>query len=92
MALSAGLHHAVTVYGEPGCPDTTRSRALLDTLGVEYNFYDISLDAAMARTAAALRPDGGEKIPVVNLGNGLVLVEPSNATLENALHQSGHLR
>ncbi len=84
------VHHAVVVYGNATCPDTLRARAVLENLGIEYNFYNIDLDPAMARTAAALRGEGkGEKIPVVNFGEGIVLVEPTDTEIENALTKSG---
>ena len=83
-------HHALTVYGSMGCHDTTRSRALLDMLGVEYNFYDVEKDAAMARTAWALQ-DGGQKSPVIDLGEGKVLVEPSDEDLAKALQKTDGL-
>ena len=82
--------HAVTVYGTASCEDSTRSRALLDREGIEYNYYDVELDAAMARTAWSLQ-NGGQKTPVVDLGEGLVLVEPSDEALLSALRQSGRL-
>lgn len=86
-------HHAVVVYGNATCPDTTRSRALLETLDIEYNFYNVDLDPAMAKTADALRGEGkGAKIPVIDLGKGLVLVEPTDNELEEALQASGRLR
>ncbi|MBC8101643.1 MAG: NrdH-redoxin [Cytophagales bacterium] len=85
-------HHAVIVYGNATCPDTLRSRALLEGLGIEYNFYDIELDAAIARTADALRGEGhGAKIPVINLGEGYVLVEPSDDELTATLTKTGRL-
>ena len=82
--------HAITVYGTATCPDTLRSRALLDALRLEYNFYNTDLDAAMARTAAALQ-NGGTKVPVVDLHNGTVLVEPSVEELTEALHAAERL-
>jgi glutaredoxin len=85
------LHHAVKVYGTQTCHDTNRSRALLDGLGIEYNFYNTDMDAAMARTADALRPNGGQKIPVIDLGEGNVLVEPSDDELTRALRAGGRL-
>jgi glutaredoxin len=87
------VHHAVVVYGNATCPDTLRSRAVLQNLGIEYNFYNIDLDPAMARTAAALRGQGkGEKIPVVDLGEGHVLVEPSDGDLIHALTETGRIK
>jgi glutaredoxin len=83
-------HHAVTVYGTPFCHDTRRARALLDDLGVEYNFYDTEKDAAIARTAWSLQ-NGGQKVPVIDLHDGTVLVEPANDALLEALTASGRL-
>ena len=86
-------HHAVVVYGNATCPDTTRALAVLENLGIEYNFYNIDLDPAMARTAASLRGEGnGEKIPVVDFSGGSVLVEPTDSELETALKESGRIR
>lgn len=83
-------HHAVTVYGTATCHDTARSRALLDDLDIEYNYYDINQDSAMARTAAALQ-NGDDRVPVIDMGEGIVLVEPSDAALTDALTRSGRL-
>lgn len=83
-------HHAVTVYGSLGCEDTTRARALLDQLGIAYNFYDVEKDPALARTAWSLQ-NGGEKTPVVDLGEDRVLVEPADDVLLGALKESGRL-
>jgi len=82
--------HAITVYGTATCPDTNRSRALLDALHLEYNFYNTDLDPAMARTASALQ-NGGQKVPVVDLHNGTVLVEPTDEELTEALHKAERL-
>jgi glutaredoxin len=90
LAQSAGLHHAVTVYGTDLCEDTTRSRAVLDALDIEYNYYDIDKDLAMARTASALQ-NGGQKTPVIKLGEAAVLVEPSDQVLRSALHEAGYV-
>ena len=82
--------HAITIYGTATCPDTSRSRALLDALHLEYNFYNTDLDPAMARTAAALQ-NGGQKVPVIDLHDGTVLVEPSDDELTQALHKAERL-
>ena len=84
------VHHALTVYGSDTCEDTARSRALLDALGIEYNYYDVDKDAALARTASALQ-GGGAKTPTIDLGEGVVLVEPSDDDLRIALHRQGRL-
>lgn len=89
------LHHAITVYGTGWCKDTVRARALLDRLGVEYNYYDMDLDPAMAKTAYALQ-GGGQKRPVLDFheeGDGAprILVEPSDDELTDALRQTGRI-
>jgi glutaredoxin len=85
-------HHAITVYGADWCRDTARSRALLDRLGVEYNYYNIDLDPAMARTAAAFQ-NGGTKIPVIDLHEGAeVLIVPTDDDLLRALIATGRVR
>ncbi len=83
-------HHALTVYGTELCGDSNRARALLDSLGVAYNYYDVERDESMARTSSALQ-DGGEKTPVIDFHDGTVLVEPSSDELRGALQQSGRL-
>ena len=79
-------HHALAVYGTDTCEDTQRSRALLDSLGVQYNYYDVEKDAAMARTSSALQ-NGGQKTPVIDFGEGLALVEPSDEVLTRSLRE-----
>jgi mycoredoxin len=89
-AIGHPARHAITVYGTDWCGDTRRVRAHLDALGLEYNYYNTDLDPAMARTAAALQ-NGGTKIPVVDLHNGTVLVEPTNLELADALQHTDGL-
>ena len=89
-AQTEGLHHAVVVYGADWCGDTTRTRTFLTNLDIEFNYYNIDKDDAMKKTAAALA--NSTKIPVVDLGGGVVLVEPTNDALEAGLHQTGHLK
>ena len=91
MAESIGIHHAVKVYGTDWCEDTSRTRAHLVMIGVPFNYYNVDLDAGMKRTAMSLQ-GGGEKSPVVDTGDGTVLVEPSDDELDAALRASGHIK
>jgi len=87
------VHRAITVYGNDWCHDTTRARALLDRFSIEYNYYDMDLDPAMAKTAYALQ-GGGQKRPVLDFheeGDARILVEPSDDALLEALRQTGRL-
>ena len=89
MAQSDGLHHAIIVYGADWCGDTTRTRQFLQELDIEFNYYNIDKDEAMKRTATAL--SGGTKIPVVDFGDGKVLVEPTNDAVEKVLYETGRI-
>jgi mycoredoxin len=91
MAESAGIHHAVKVYGTDWCEDTTLTRVFLGTVDVPFNYYNVELDAGIERTFRALQ-NGGEKSPVVDLGSDIVLIEPTNDELAAALKAAGHLR
>lgn len=73
----------VEVYGKPDCSDTERSRALLDARGVSYAYFDVTTDAA-AR-AHAEEVSGSTRAPVVVVGGGVVLVEPTDEELGAAL-------
>ena len=84
------VHHALTVYGSETCGDTRRARALLDSLDIEYNYYDVDKDPSMARTMSALQ-NGGQKMPAIDFHDGMVLVEPTNDALVEALQKTDRL-
>lgn len=90
MRKSDGIHPAIRMYGADWCGDTVRARALLDDLEIEYNYYDVDKDAAMARTAMSLQ-NGGEKKPVLDFSDGVVLIEPSNQEIHDALENTGRV-
>ena len=82
------IHPALTVYGSQTCEDTLASIALLDDLDIQYNYYDIDRDPAMLRTSSALE-NGGKKTPVIDFGDGTVLVAPTSNELTGALERTG---
>ncbi len=69
----------VTVYGKPECVDALRSRALLDCLGVEFDWHDIL--ASEADAARAQEISGGLSSPVIVFRDGTHQVEPTDAEL-----------
>lgn len=77
----------VTMFGADWCRDCRRSKALLDTLGVDYDYVDVEADLAAADRAEAI--SGRKNIPVVVLPNGKHFVEPSDAELRAELEASG---
>ena len=77
----------VTFYGADWCIDCRRSKALLNTLGVEYEMKDVEQSADLAAEAEGIA--GRKNIPVVLFKDGEHLVEPSDAELTAALAERG---
>lgn len=73
----------VKMYGAPWCGDCVRSRALLDRLGVEYDYLDVDQDDAAKQLAIEL--SGKKSIPVIVLPDSSFLVEPSDLELTDRL-------
>ena len=69
----------VKFYGADWCVDCRRSKALLKAEGVEFDMNDVAESAEMAAEAEAIA--GRKNIPVIQFADGVVLVEPSDATL-----------
>ncbi len=76
-----------TMYGAQWCKDCRRSKALLDTLGIDYVNVDLELEPDRVDEARAIA--GRKNIPVIVFDDGTVLVEPSDAELEAALTDHG---
>lgn len=70
----------LTVYGASWCSDVKRSRALLDSLSVEYDYFDVEEDSAAEQRVRALQ-DGERRIPTLVWPDGTHLVEPSDDEL-----------
>ena len=67
----------IEFYGADWCGDCRRSKALLNTLGVEFEMHDV--EAISGRT----------NIPVIKFADGAHLVEPSDAVLHAELKRRG---
>lgn len=68
------------------CPDVARSRARLTELGIEWTEFDVESDSAAA--AETVRLTGRGNVPTLVVGDR-ILVEPSNAQLDEALVVAG---
>lgn len=77
----------ITMFGADWCRDCRRSKALLDGLGVAYEYVDVEADPTAASRAEAI--SGRKNIPVVVLPNGKHFVEPSDAELQGELESAG---
>lgn len=73
----------LTVYAKPDCPDFARSRAVLDSMGIDFEFRDVSADPTLAQAARGL--SGSDRTPVIVIPGGAILVEPADEDLRAAL-------
>lgn len=73
----------IRMYGADWCGDCRRTKAQLDSLGVDYVYLDVEHDDALRDEAVAIA--GRQSIPVVVLPDGSHMVEPSNPDLEARL-------
>ncbi|CAB4693692.1 MAG: NrdH-redoxin [Actinobacteria bacterium] len=73
----------VTFYSADWCSDCRRSKALMNTLGVEYDLKDVEHNPEFAVEAEQIA--GRKNIPVVQFADGKFLVEPSDAELHAEL-------
>jgi mycoredoxin len=74
---------SITMYGADWCSDCRRSKALLDSLGTEYDYVDI--EKVEDGAARALAISGRTNIPVIQFADGSFQVEPSNEDLRAKL-------
>jgi mycoredoxin len=74
---------SVIAYVTNWCPDCTRSRRVLQQMGIRYHEIDIeSVRGAEAEMRS--RNGGSGKVPTI-LIDDVVLIEPSDAELRDAL-------
>ncbi|MEN9872856.1 MAG: hypothetical protein RL450_791 [Actinomycetota bacterium] len=77
----------IEFYGADWCGDCRRSKSLLNTLGVEYDMFDVEESKENADKAQAI--SGRTNIPVIKFADGVHLVEPSDAVLHAELKIRG---
>lgn len=77
----------IEFYGADWCGDCRRSKKLLETLGVEYDMFDVENDAENAKKSQEI--SGRTNIPVIRFKDGAHLVEPSDAVLHAELKLRG---
>jgi glutaredoxin len=67
------------MYGADWCSDCRRSKKLLDSMSVDYEYIDVEAIESAADEARAI--SGRINIPVVAFPDGTHFVEPSDAEL-----------
>jgi len=75
----------ITMFGATWCGDCRRSKALLDRLGVDYDYVDVEVELDGARRAEAI--SGRKNIPVIVFPDETHVVEPTDAELQSKLDE-----
>jgi mycoredoxin len=78
------MSNQILFYSTSWCGDCRRSRKVLDAMGVSYTDIDIEEDPKAAEIVRKLNR-GAQSVPTIIFPDGSVLVEPSNAALEQKL-------
>ena len=89
LADTADPAQRITMFGAEWCGDCRRSKALLDVLGVDYDYIDLLLADDGADRATAI--SGRTQIPVIVFPDGTHVVEPSDSLLHAKLTQFGSI-
>lgn len=75
---------SIDFYGAAWCGDCRRSKALLDSLNVKYNYIDVEADESASEKVIAIN-NGMRSIPVIVFEDGTHLTEPSDPDLKAKL-------
>lgn len=74
----------IMFYSTSWCGDCRRSRKVFQAMGVSYTDIDIEKHPEAAEIVRKLN-HGAQSVPTILFPDGSVLVEPSNAVLEQKL-------
>lgn len=74
----------IIFYGATWCHDCARSKAYLDSRGIEYEFINLEEDVTAAAKVTEIN-NGMQSIPTIVFPNGDILVEPTDEQLEEEL-------
>ncbi len=74
----------IMFYSTSWCGDCRRSRKIFQAMGVSFTDIDIEKHAGAAEIVRKVN-NGAQSVPTIVFPDGSVLVEPSNAVLEQKL-------
>ncbi len=78
----------IQIYGTKWCPDCLRAKQIFKKHKINYDWHDIEQEEEAC--AYVEKVNGGLKsVPTIVFADGSVLVEPSNAMLEEKLSEAG---
>ena len=78
----------ITMYGAAWCGDCRRSKKLLDSIGVDYEYIDLEVNVPAADIARGI--SGRTNIPVITFPDGTHFVEPSDTELRAKVKSLAH--
>jgi mycoredoxin len=79
----------IILYGSPTCGMVSPIRDLLDRVGVDYEYADISQDPEARRKVQEIN-DGNATVPTILFPNGVTLTEPSTRDVRVMLRSLGY--
>lgn len=89
MTETTASTDAITMFGAEWCGDCRRSKKLLDTLGVAYDYVDLEAVDDGADRAHAI--SGRTQIPVIVFPDDTHMVEPTDRDLHAKLTALGSI-
>lgn len=86
LAAALGINegYRIVLYGADWCPDCRKSKAFLDDNKINYHFIDTELNEWAIPIITKLN-NGKRRIPTIVINDDVVLVEPENEELRQAL-------
>jgi glutaredoxin len=87
LCLLSIVHRQGLGIGSTTCADCNRSKKVLETSGVHYDFIDLAVVTEAVEVAEKLA--GRKSTPVLSFPDGSVQVEPTDAELSAKLAELG---
>lgn len=84
LSTNDDKNHKIIFYGANWCPDCRRSKELLDSMGVQYEYIDLEKDPEAAKKVVEIN-GGYQSIPTIVFPDSHILVEPSNEELKDEI-------
>lgn len=82
--MTPGMNTKIIMYSGDHCSDCTRSKRLLDSLGVEYQVIEVDGNPQALEKVMEIN-EGFRAIPVILFEDGTHLTEPSDKALKTKL-------
>lgn len=74
----------IKMYGTSNCGDCVRAKQFFKDKNIEYEYIAMENDEEATKIAISLN-NGARRIPVIQFGDGTILVEPTNDELQSQI-------